>query len=163
MIIGYKGRKREIKYKVITHNTMTFLEMQGIRETITIVPIYLNRRRWDMEFEQLKSVVNEVYGKNMIIIGDCNVRTGSLQDIGEEIAALNSNLKVNRSSMDTEIELRGRKYIGWLEDQGMCVLNGRVKGDEEGNLTFIGAMGNSVIDLAAVSYDLLPNINRLIV
>lgn len=51
-----------------------------------------------------------------------------------------------RKSKDTKIN-RGRKLlIEFIEEWGLSIFNGRVKGDEEGEYTFTGGKGNTVID-----------------
>lgn len=46
------------------------------------------------------------------------------------------------------------------EDYGLIVLNGAIKGDEDGNFTYISMMGDSVNDICATSLDILPHVTE---
>lgn len=47
----------------------------------------------------------------------------------------------------------GRCYLDMCADLGYVVLNSRTEGDEDGEITFIGDRGGSVVDIAAVPLD----------
>lgn len=51
-----------------------------------------------------------------------------------------------RRSRDKKVNREGRLLVDRLEEVGWTILNGGVEGDEEGNWTFVGAKGESVID-----------------
>lgn len=51
-----------------------------------------------------------------------------------------------RRSKDAKMNKEGRKLCGFLEEQGWSVLNGNCKEDEEGEWTYVGKRGNTVID-----------------
>lgn len=120
--------------------------------------MYINGNNWEEDFEKIKK---GLHGKNnCIIIGDCNVRVGNIQTVHCEINLPNVNINNARLSKDEVVNVRGRKFVDWLDDIGLLILNGRTKGDEEGEMTFVGKMGTSVNDLCAVSYDTLNLINK---
>ncbi|KZC11356.1 hypothetical protein WN55_02590 [Dufourea novaeangliae] len=58
-------------------------------------------------------------------------------------------------------EVWGRKLCRYLEERGWEILNGCVKGDEEGELTYTGARGNSVIDYIIGNEDTRGRVKRI--
>ncbi|KYN29873.1 hypothetical protein ALC57_00672 [Trachymyrmex cornetzi] len=71
-------------------------------------------------------------GVKTVIGEDFNVRTG--REGGE------------RRSKDSKVNKEGRKLVGFIRERGWAILNGNIKGDEEGNWTYTGGRGESVID-----------------
>lgn len=59
-----------------------------------------------------------------------SARVGSLRVLDEGTCNLNENLNVRRVSRDSVVNTRGKKVIQMTDDEGLVVLNGRVKGDE---------------------------------
>jgi len=53
---------------------------------------------------------------------------------------------VGRKSKDGKVNGEGRRLVGGLERVGWGILNGAVEGDEEGEFTYTGGRGESVID-----------------
>lgn len=51
-----------------------------------------------------------------------------------------------RRSKDGRVNKEGRKMIDFIEERGWCIFNGTVRGDEEGEYTFTGGKGSTVID-----------------
>ncbi|XP_066583805.1 golgin subfamily A member 6-like protein 26 [Prorops nasuta] len=74
--------------------------------------------------------------------GDWNARTGELG--GEE--GEHGGKEGGRISRDKVVNTEGRKMMNVIGEMGLEIWNGRVKGDEEGEYTYVGHMGNSVID-----------------
>ena len=92
---------------------------------------------------------------HVIVGGDFNIR------IGMEGARLNvEDLTVTRRrvSKDKTISNGGRRMINFIGNKGWVILNGNAKGDEEGEFTFIGARGNSVIDYIIVNDRMWENL-----
>ena len=56
-----------------------------------------------------------------------------------------------RISKDKVINNGGKQMINFIENKGWVILNGYTKGDEEGEYTFLGARGSSVIDYIIVN------------
>jgi len=89
-------------------------------------------------------------GLKRIIVGDFNARTG------EEGGGIDFNTagdkeekeegKRIRKSKDKTLNAEGRRLVSFLEEKGWEIYNGCIKGDEEGEFTFTGGRGNSVID-----------------
>lgn len=55
-----------------------------------------------------------------------------------------------RRSKDKVKNAEGSKLLEMIEENGWEILNGNTEGDEEGELTFIGGKGNSVIDYVII-------------
>ena len=115
----------------------------GVREW-TVVAVYVNGdmerklgriRRW-MEGQE--------EGGRVIIGGDFNARTGmqgGRVEGGEE-----EEVGEGRKSKDGKINGDGRKLIKLVEETGWEILNGNMEGDEEGEYTYTGGRGETVID-----------------
>jgi hypothetical protein len=53
-----------------------------------------------------------------------------------------------RKTKDKVENAKGKRLIEWIEENGWEVLNGNKRGDEEGELTYVGSRGETVIDYA---------------
>lgn len=78
---------------------------------------------------------------NVIIYGDLNARTGDEGRGWDE-----EGKKKVRKSRDKIMNQEGKEIIKWVEDNGMQIRNGNSEGNEEGDYTYIGARGQTVID-----------------
>ena len=56
-----------------------------------------------------------------------------------------------RENVDKEINNYGRDLISLCQSYGMHIVNGRVTGDEEGNITCVANGGRSVVDYILVN------------
>ena len=111
------------------------------------------------DFEEIeRSLIRESYAEKMTLLcGDFNSHTNTVVDYvdtddlrSDELNVLNvreyleSINCLTRKNEDTrQIDRYGRKLIGTLRDLGLCILNGRVRGDKMGKAT---TSHNSVID-----------------
>jgi hypothetical protein len=85
-------------------------------------------------------------------MGDMNGRFGLLNQIPEIAPGINNkNLSDTRESNDRKINKRGELLNETFEFFGYKLLNGRSKGDNPANFTFVGSQGKSVIDVAWVN------------
>lgn len=124
------------------------------------MPLYLNYGEWEEQFQNLVYFTELRTLDNLVLIGDLNGRIGAEQNFTEgTIDNFNKSLVSCRRSKDTIVNSRGKKILDLFTNLGLVVLNGRTKGDNEGEFTFLGGMGSSVIDLAAVSVDCLSVVN----
>lgn len=138
-------------------------ELEGVREDnfeerkgIIGVKIKCGGSRWkiggvyingnmDNVMEVLRMWMEEKEeGYKYVIGGDFNVRTGrgglweeSEEEEGEER---------RRNSKDEKITGEGKKLCKILGEMGWGIVNGCIKGDEEGELTYTGGRGNTIID-----------------
>lgn len=63
-----------------------------------------------------------------------------------------------RRSKDKKVSKEGACLLEWVEEGEWCLANGTKQGDEEGEFTYVGARGASVIDYLLVNteeWDLL--------
>ncbi|KYN00148.1 hypothetical protein ALC62_09082 [Cyphomyrmex costatus] len=95
--------------------------------------------------EKLEEIIRDEEIRELIIGGDFNIRTGELGGI-----ELNEDVSV-RYSKDKVVGNNGKRLIEWAEDNGLYILNGCTAGDWEGEYTYVGARGCSVIDYILVS------------
>jgi exonuclease III len=154
-------RKRSFKGKLSFYRMCNFnavrLEDEGA--VSYILPIYLNINHWTNDFERLRDVVANNSNKNLVLIGDFNGRISDKQVIPEEIISMSCcQLSACRLSKDKEINANGKKLLAFMEDFNFIILNGRTQGDENGELTFLGGQGSSVIDLCLVTEQLIKHI-----
>ncbi|XP_059224673.1 uncharacterized protein LOC131997626 [Stomoxys calcitrans] len=113
--------------------------------------------KWMEDFNEMNKVVEDNDFKK-IIIRDHNIRIGEEQLLPEEIGEEFQVLNTGRKSNDKILNAHGKKYIEFCNNNGLVILNGRTFGDEEGCFTFTNRNGSSVIDLCAVSLDIINNV-----
>lgn len=110
---------------------------------INIIVVYNNKGMKEVA-EELRGVVDELVteGHSIVLLGDFNARVGKWM-LGEE-----GELREGRNSADEVLNAEGKRLLELCEDIGGIIKNGNTRGDWEGNQTFIGGGGNSVLDLA---------------
>lgn len=64
-------------------------------------------------------------------------------------------------SKDGKINGEGRQLINLMEENGCGILNGCIKGDEEGEYTFTGGKRNTVIDYAIGDLEVRKRIENI--
>lgn len=114
-----------------------------------IIPTYLNSSNWTVNFDELANVLTELAQESIMVIGDLNGRISNTQIVTD--VNLNSNFKAIRQSKDLVFNGNGKKLIDLFQMFDLFVLNGCSRKDNEGDFTFIGAPGKSVIDLCAIT------------
>ena len=75
--------------------------------------------------------------------GDFNARTGRQ---GGRIEGGEEEEGGGRKSKDGKVNGDGRKLIKIVEETGWEILNGNIMGDEEGEYTYTGGKGETVIE-----------------
>lgn len=109
-----------------------------------IITIY-NQENIAEGIENLREIEEE---EMLILGGDFNVRTGEL---GRFICEKEEEGIKERKSKDGESNIEGKRLIEIVEEKGWYILNGTKEGDEDGEFTFIGGRGNTVIDYGIVN------------
>lgn len=103
----------------------------------------------------------------IVLLGDLNARVGPLQEV-VEMDAFNAaldgirdeiELKIEpRTNRDKTVNLYGRTLINACKTTDLVILNGRTKGDLQGNLT---TNGTSAIDLVLCDRNTFHNVVQL--
>lgn len=139
------GVKKGIRFKTIEEWKFGLIIKEIIIEKgkkVNIIVVYNNKGMKEVA-EELKELVNElvIEGYSIILLGDFNARVGkwTLDEEGE--------LREGRSSADEILNAEGRRLLELCEDIGGVIKNGNTRGDWEGNQTFVGGGGSSVLDL----------------
>ena len=121
------------------------------------------RRATEAWFQLLQDViVAKTHGYEVIVTGDLNTHTGILQEQDRPVVADWDDIDVPgpmvtfqrilhsmpaRSNMDdSPPRLRGGALIDWCAENRLAIMNGRLPGDADGDLTFQGIGGTSTID-----------------
>lgn len=146
--IGINEEKmgRNLKAVVKLINGIEIIEIRFPTRICNLAPLYIRGADWLNEFSQIKTLM-ETTIENPILIGDVNVRIGSLQQVVHILEL--------RPSKDDTINTFGRTYMNFLEENNLLLLNGRSNDDIEGEFTYISTCGVSVNDLCAISYGML--------
>ncbi|OXU17254.1 hypothetical protein TSAR_008374 [Trichomalopsis sarcophagae] len=115
-------------------------------EKLTIWSVYNSGKSEDL-WEKMN--VDDIMEEGIMIIGgDFNIRIGEKgtywgQEEGEDFS--------KRASKDKCISNGGRQMVEFVENKGWIILNGFSDGDAEGEFTFIGTRGSTVIDYVIVN------------
>ena len=122
----------------------TTLKKEG--KTKKIYAIY-NTGNLEEGINWLKEI-EEKWDEEIIIGGDFNIRTGNLGLFYNE----KEGELIKRQSKDKKKPNKeGEKLMETVENKGWFVLNGVKEGDEEGEFTYVGGAGNSVIDYVFIN------------
>ncbi|UYV60127.1 hypothetical protein LAZ67_1000053 [Cordylochernes scorpioides] len=97
-------------------------------------------------------------GKELILIGDLNIRTGGLGGLYNP-TNLQLSLVSERKARDLVISPLAEGILEFLEDNSLTIINGRSTGDREGDFTFVSERGSSTIDYCIVSQGILEKIS----
>ena len=109
------------------------------------------------------------------MLSDLNSRVGTIQEIildhnlisdsRDEIIncdtiivqddLINNDMSIIRSNMDLNVNSFGKQLVELCQCADLVILNGRSPGDRDGKFTYIDIKGNSTIDLAIVSKNVL--------
>lgn len=106
--------------------------------------------------ENIEVLIGEEKEELLIIGGDFNVRTGREGSFCNE----EKEEKEMRRSKDKVKNGEGTKLLEMAEENGWEILNGNMEGDEEGEFTFIGGKGNSVINYVPIDSIIKEEIKR---
>jgi hypothetical protein len=160
-LYGYKKGERyggKLEFVKLSSYVLRFEQSSG---PTYIIPVYLNCNDWDNDFMYLNRCVMECKSPNLLLIGDFNGRIGNEQVLTKNVFRGIECLKNEvRRSKDIEVNRNGRTLLSFFTDFGLVVLNGRITGDVEGELTFVGGAGDSVIDLGVASISLMDYIDH---
>ena len=160
ILLGYRKSLESLlsmKFVCFSNTTVIALSVNGL--VFYIIPCYINCTKWSADFSVLESLMGSMTAP-FVLVGDLNARVGRQQSLDVNLLHGLSNIAADRASKDSVIDEKGRKLIKVCEDSGGVILNGRTTGDVNGELTFCGAQGSSVIDYAICSFELLEFIKN---
>lgn len=117
--------------------------------------------------ELLMGIIRDLKGKytrDVIVVGgDFNCRVGSYGSVDDQALSQSAFVYSERNSMDQVTDANGKYLLDVMGQDGMLLLNGRVRGDLKGNFTHISSRGNSVIDLVWFSLSDVSTVRSLCV
>ncbi|XP_025073109.1 uncharacterized protein LOC112552323, partial [Pogonomyrmex barbatus] len=117
-------------------------------KTLKILTLY--SREMKKTRDNLEKLTGSAKEERLIVGGDFNARTGTEGSFcGEE-----KEERIWRKSRDKLRNNEGIKLLEMIEENGWEILNGNMEGDEEGDYTFIGGKGSSVIDYVIVDSEI---------
>ena len=97
-----------------------------------------------------------------IIIGDFNARTGREGGrVGMGRTEEEGKEERKRKSRDEVMNEEGRKLVNFIGEMGWSIFNGDMRGEEEGEWTFTGGRGNTVIDYVIENEECREKVKRL--
>ena len=128
-------------------------------------------------FEYIEEKINQIVEENenidIMLAGDFNARTGELDDFimtdsTEFVPELCDNpsydtndFNMPRENVDKEINNYGRDLISFGQSYDIHIVNGRVTGDERGNITCVANGGRSVVDYILVNTRFYNRVSHL--
>ncbi|XP_066593195.1 uncharacterized protein [Prorops nasuta] len=134
---GKRKRKEEEEEEGIME-----IEVKIGRKEWRIIGVYVGKGIRNIE-DGIRRVVEREQGRKCLIGGDWNARIGEAK---EEEEGEEGRRNVGRKSRDRVVNAEERRMIELVGEMGLEVFNGTVRGDIEGEYTYVGHMGRSVID-----------------
>lgn len=159
------GFKKEIKKKyklnfIVSDSQYTMLSASLDGNIFYFIPTYLNCTRWKVDVERFGSFLEDLNPTNFCIMGDMNARIGEEQVLDYNIVKDCPHISYSRRSKDRNVNTQGRNLLRIVDDIGGIIINGRTLEDIDGEFTFCGAMGSSVIDYCISSASFLSYIDK---
>lgn len=138
----------------INNKEMQCREISIDGEKWKVVTVY-NRNGSAETLAQLDELIDEESEGRLIMGGDWNAR------IGEEGSVEEDGEDRKRSSKDKVLNREGRLLITLTQKRGWYILNGNTEGDVDGELTYVGHQGTSVIDYILVNDDARQHVMKM--
>ncbi|XP_077280504.1 uncharacterized protein LOC143907534 [Temnothorax americanus] len=162
MIVGVRaGIKMEREKTKKDKEGIASIKVKLGKEWWRVVGVYINKDM-DRKLEDLKEWVEEIErGVRVLIGGDFNARTGKeggFVEEGEEEMG-----EGERRSKDGKVNGEGKKLCRFLGERGWAIFNGGIRGDEEGEWTYTGGRGESVIDYVLGDRRTRERVERVVV
>jgi len=95
--------------------------------------------------ERLETITELEEEEKVIVGGDFNLRLGNLGNKGVD------EKEKARHSKDSCVGNGGKRFINWINEKGWEILNGCTEGDWDGEYTYVGVRGCSVIDYVMIN------------
>jgi len=151
-IAVFTNKKTTIHTEVLyTHENFIIIKTQSGGTIFTIIAVYIQPNKTKdsiiRDMENYISLTKEQWpNSNLIVLGDFNAQISNIPDDPE----LFDSIWKDRKAMDQKLDKRGEALINAMSTYKLRVINGRVKGDEDGNYTYLSSNGNSTIDLCFI-------------
>ncbi|XP_018400175.1 PREDICTED: golgin subfamily A member 6-like protein 22 [Cyphomyrmex costatus] len=153
--------------KELEEREVGYEEKEGFQEREVVIDrerwrfmIVYNREGRKEGLEKMKEVIREDNEGKLIIAGDFNARIGKEGGWGELSTEREETSEKERVSKDKMINKQGRDLMEVMEERGWMVLNGGKERDEEGEWTYEGGGGKSVIDYGIVNWEAWERVER---
>lgn len=121
------------------------------------------RKKWDLILEQNLYDLCADNNNKVCVVGDWNARTSNMNELRTQThsdkyapsfeTAHSETIEGTRQSKDKEVNLYGKKLVNVCKSLNFYIINGRNIRDMEGEYTFVGHQGNSMIDLGLTHID----------
>ncbi|XP_029054555.2 eukaryotic translation initiation factor 3 subunit A-like [Osmia bicornis bicornis] len=147
MLMGVRENLMEKEGRIINEEEKRGImtaEFRRGEEKWRIIGVYVNT---DIEekMKEIRARMEDIEEERTTIIGrDFNARTGEEGGGGKEIWG--EEEEGGRKSKDKKRNAEGRVLLEALRETGWEIMNGNIRRDEEGEFTYTGARGNTVID-----------------
>uniref|UniRef100_A0A0A9Z5B5 RNA-directed DNA polymerase from mobile element jockey n=1 Tax=Lygus hesperus TaxID=30085 RepID=A0A0A9Z5B5_LYGHE len=165
IVCGFKkalssvGKSRiKCSFELFDGYPIILVDAQPHESTLVIIPMYMRNETWQDEYRKLSRLMDSYADHDVLLIGDSNARIGNMQVICEDLLQ-DSVLLECRQSKDEVINEKGKRFTDLCGNYSLVVANGRSPGDSQGEFTFVGTQGNSVIDVACLSYSRVDSVN----
>ena len=131
---------------------------------MTIIGVYLppensfHGRDGDVVFNYINALFYQYQDESDILLlcGDINARIGNVNDVKEDF---NVFTIASRLTCDNITNGHGKRFLDFLYDNDICVLNGRF-GSESNNFTSTSTRGKAVVDYMVLPHDQLQFVNN---
>lgn len=160
-LYGFKKEiQKKFSLKFITVNSNVVLSAKFSDDVYYFIPRYLNCTNWKSDLESFEIFLDAFSPSNFCIVGDLNARIGEEQYIDQNELLNLPHICNVRCSKDKTINWQGRRLMDVIDKVGGIVLNGRTVNDAQGDYSFCGVMGSSVIDYCICSYNFLQLVDN---
>jgi len=107
--------------------------------------------------KEIEEMLGDLEEEIFCIGGDFNARVGKEEERieGEE------DEEPWRNSKDEEVNNKGKELLGLVEDREWDIVNGNMRGDENGELTYVGGREESVVDYVLVNQKAWDKIEKM--
>lgn len=122
-------------------NGIGYMKIKEAEGNLNIVVIYNKENGKEKKIgEAIKKITENCVGERIIVDGDFNIRTGELGDEEKE--------EITRKNRDKQNNRKRRQEIDGFNARIRLIeiLNSKTESDWEGEHTYIGARGSTVID-----------------
>jgi hypothetical protein len=161
-----KNIVKEIKVNIqgVLCFQISFIEKQIFMISVYRTPngsIYANKHFWSNIYDFIFELQINHPQAAFIIGGDFNARTGNEKCLEVEIGdpGFKRECEMKRNSKDIILNAEGKKLIDMCEMLDFTILNGTYGSDKNGDFTYVGSTGASVIDYILCSKNILPHIH----